>query len=61
MLVVANEFLDALPVRQLVKTGRGWRERMVAAEGERFVCVAGESADGCGRARKIGAMRKRAR
>lgn len=41
VLVVANEFLDALPVRQLVKTEDGWRERMVVPEGERFVCVAG--------------------
>jgi NADH dehydrogenase [ubiquinone] 1 alpha subcomplex assembly factor 7 len=32
MLLVANEFLDALPVRQLVKTGQGWREVMVATD-----------------------------
>ena len=41
VLVVANEFLDALPVRQLVMTEHGWRERMVAPEGERFACTAG--------------------
>ncbi len=41
LLIVANEFLDALPVRQLVKTEGGWRERMVALDGHRFVCVAG--------------------
>jgi NADH dehydrogenase [ubiquinone] 1 alpha subcomplex assembly factor 7 len=41
ILLIANEFLDALPVRQLVKTPDGWRERMVVPEGERFVCVAG--------------------
>ncbi len=28
-LIVAHEFLDALPVHQLVRTPRGWRERMV--------------------------------
>ena len=28
--VFSNEFLDALPVRQLVRTPDGWRERMVA-------------------------------
>ena len=48
ILLVANEFLDALPVRQLVKTSQGWRERMVAVEGTegdgRFVCVAGPQA-----------------
>jgi len=42
MLLVANEFLDALPIRQLVKTASGWREVMVATEGDRFVCVAGD-------------------
>jgi NADH dehydrogenase [ubiquinone] 1 alpha subcomplex assembly factor 7 len=30
--VVANEFFDALPVRQYVKQGRGWFERMVTAD-----------------------------
>ena len=29
LLVVANEFFDALPVRQLVATAEGWRERMI--------------------------------
>ena len=32
ILLVANEFLDALPVRQLVKTVNGWREIMVAVD-----------------------------
>ena len=32
ILLVANEFLDALPVRQLVKTVQGWREIMVAVD-----------------------------
>jgi NADH dehydrogenase [ubiquinone] 1 alpha subcomplex assembly factor 7 len=31
-LIVANEFFDALPVRQFEKTFRGWAERMVAVE-----------------------------
>ena len=42
MLLVANEFLDALPVRQLVRTAHGWRERMVGLDGDRFVFVAGD-------------------
>ena len=29
LLLVANEFFDALPVRQFHKTARGWSERMV--------------------------------
>lgn len=28
-LVIANEFLDALPIRQFVMTDKGWRERVV--------------------------------
>lgn len=32
MLVVANEFLDALPIRQLVRTESGWAERLVALD-----------------------------
>ncbi|WP_353228932.1 SAM-dependent methyltransferase [Novosphingobium sp.] len=41
LLIVANEFLDALPVRQLVRTDAGWRERMVGLESGRLVPVAG--------------------
>ena len=29
LLVVANEFFDALPIRQFVKADGGWRERLV--------------------------------
>ena len=29
LFLVANEFLDALPIRQFVNTAQGWRERMV--------------------------------
>ena len=32
LLLLANEFFDALPVRQYVKTARGWCERMVVAK-----------------------------
>ncbi len=35
LLLLANEFLDALPVRQFVRRGAGWTERHV--EGGRFV------------------------
>ncbi len=30
LIVIANEFFDALPIRQYERTGRGWRERLVA-------------------------------
>ena len=42
MLLVANEFFDALPTRQLVRTEAGWRERMVGLDGDSFVFVAGD-------------------
>ena len=41
MLVVANEFFDALPVHQLVKAADGWRERRVACQDTLFLPVAG--------------------
>ncbi|MFW2349767.1 class I SAM-dependent methyltransferase [Qipengyuania sp.] len=42
ILLLANEFLDALPVRQLVMTEKGWRERMVALDDNgAFAFVAG--------------------
>ena len=42
MLLVANEFLDALPVRQLVNTAEGWREVMVGTDPDgRFVPTIG--------------------
>ncbi|MGO4526887.1 class I SAM-dependent methyltransferase [Microvirga sp. 2MCAF35] len=36
-LLVANEFFDALPVRQFVGTERGWCERLVGLKGERLI------------------------
>ena len=42
VLIVANEFLDALPVRQLVMTEQGWREMLVGVVDDQFVLVAGQ-------------------
>ncbi|NIX76270.1 class I SAM-dependent methyltransferase [Microvirga sp. c23x22] len=36
-LLVANEFFDALPVRQFQATDRGWCERLVGLNDDRFV------------------------
>lgn len=36
LYVMANEFFDALPVRQYVKTETGWHERMVVVENGRL-------------------------
>lgn len=42
LLIIANEFFDALPVRQLVSTHAGWRERMVARDrGTKFMALPG--------------------
>jgi SAM-dependent MidA family methyltransferase len=32
LIVIANEFFDALPVHQAVKTARGWHERMIGTD-----------------------------
>jgi NADH dehydrogenase [ubiquinone] 1 alpha subcomplex assembly factor 7 len=34
LFVIANEFLDALPVQQFVMTQTGWRERVVNVDGD---------------------------
>lgn len=37
-IVLANEFLDALPIRQLVRMESGWAERFVDADGADGFC-----------------------
>jgi NADH dehydrogenase [ubiquinone] 1 alpha subcomplex assembly factor 7 len=41
LLVVANEFFDALPVHQLIATEEGWRELVVTSHDGAFRRVAG--------------------
>lgn len=44
LIVVANEFFDALPIRQYVRTAQGWRERAVGLDEQgalRFVAGTG--------------------
>jgi NADH dehydrogenase [ubiquinone] 1 alpha subcomplex assembly factor 7 len=36
LFLIANEFLDALPIRQFVRTGALWRERMVGLSQDRL-------------------------
>ena len=43
LLIIGNEFLDALPMRQFVKTGAHWRERMVTVEGRKLAFTTGAS------------------
>lgn len=41
LIIVANEFFDALPIRQLVATHSGWRERVVARDKGQFIAIPG--------------------
>ena len=43
LIVVANEFFDALPIRQLVRAADGWHERLVACQDTLFLPIAGAS------------------
>jgi NADH dehydrogenase [ubiquinone] 1 alpha subcomplex assembly factor 7 len=45
LLIIANEFFDALPVAHYVRCGGMWRERQVALAGEAFTwCLGAEDA-----------------
>jgi SAM-dependent MidA family methyltransferase len=55
LILLANEFLDALPIRQFVRRGAGWTERFVAdgafveqpAEAPGLAAAEGEVAETC--------------
>jgi NADH dehydrogenase [ubiquinone] 1 alpha subcomplex assembly factor 7 len=40
LLIVANEFFDALPIHQLIRGGKDWHERRVSCQGTLFLPVA---------------------
>jgi len=42
LIVIANEFFDALPIRQLVRGAAGWFERLVACQDTLFLPIAGK-------------------
>jgi len=44
-IFIANEFFDALPVHQAVRTPRGWCERCVGVEADRLVFTPGDPVD----------------
>ena len=44
LVVIANEFVDALPIRQFIRRGEAWRERLIASDGEGgFTFIDGEA------------------
>lgn len=43
LLIVANEFFDALPIHQYVRTAEGWRERMVERRDGALASTAGDT------------------
>jgi len=43
LLIVANEFFDALPIEQLVRGGAGWHQRLVACQDTLFLPVTGKA------------------
>ena len=42
LIIIANEFFDALPIRQLVRAANGWHERLVACQDVLFLPIAGK-------------------
>ena len=42
LLIVANEFFDALPIRQLVRRGAAWHERLIACQDTLFLPIPGK-------------------
>jgi SAM-dependent MidA family methyltransferase len=46
LVVLANEFVDALPIRQFIRRGDAWRERLIASDGRGgFAFIDGEVVD----------------
>jgi NADH dehydrogenase [ubiquinone] 1 alpha subcomplex assembly factor 7 len=46
LVVLANEFVDALPIRQFIRRGEAWRERLIASDGRGgFAFIDGEAED----------------
>ncbi|MGR6329420.1 class I SAM-dependent methyltransferase [Sphingomonas sp. XXL09] len=46
LIVVANEFFDALPIRQLIRRSDAWHERLIACQDTLFLPIAGKPVPG---------------
>jgi NADH dehydrogenase [ubiquinone] 1 alpha subcomplex assembly factor 7 len=53
MLLIANEFWDALPIHQFVMTEQGWRERSVVIEDGKLAFGSAEPGDALGLIRAV--------
>jgi NADH dehydrogenase [ubiquinone] 1 alpha subcomplex assembly factor 7 len=46
LILIANEFVDALPIRQFIRRGKAWHERLIASDGRGgFAFIDGEAQD----------------
>lgn len=43
IIIIANEFFDALPIHQYIHSINGWRERVVVRKDDALIAVAGEA------------------
>lgn len=46
LIIIANEFFDALPIHQYVMTGPGWREHLVTVQADAIALTTGSSDKG---------------
>ncbi len=46
LLIVANEFFDALPIHQMVRGPEGWHERLIACQDTLFLPIRGKPVPG---------------
>lgn len=44
LIIIANEFFDALPIHQYIAAADGWRERMVGQKDDRLIVMPGPAA-----------------